>query len=69
MSPENENGGRPDWAARAKAAHPPVPEDILDQVVPPLEALERAFGPLVLEIPPDGLAWDGPTSSGPEDGE
>jgi len=49
-----------DWKARAAAANPPVPNEILDQVIPPLEALEAAFRPLQREIPPDGLAWDGP---------
>jgi len=51
-----------DWKARAGAASPPIPEEILDQVIPPLEALEAAFRPLEREIPPDGLAWDGPDS-------
>jgi len=49
-----------DWKARAAAANPPVPEEILERVVPPLEALEAAFHPLKQRIPPDELAWNGP---------
>jgi hypothetical protein len=46
-----------DWKARAAALTPPVPEEILDQVIPPLEALETAFRRLEHKIPDDGLAW------------
>jgi|HubBroStandDraft_4_1064222.scaffolds.fasta_scaffold914010_2 hypothetical protein len=49
-----------DWKAKAAAANPPVPDEILDQVIPPLEALEAAFRPLERAIPPDALAWNGP---------
>jgi hypothetical protein len=50
-----------DWKALAAAAEPPVPEELLDQVIPPLVALEAAFRPLLRDVPPDALAWDGPT--------
>jgi hypothetical protein len=50
-----------DWKALAAAAKPPVPEELLEQVIPPLEALEAAFRPLLRDLPPDSLAWDGLT--------
>ena len=50
----------PDWRAIAKAVNPPVPQELLPQVIPPLEALEAAFRPLVQNIPPDALPWTGP---------
>lgn len=60
MLPETRIGEGPDWQARAKAAHPPVAEEMLDRVIPTLEALEQAFRPLTRKIPPDGLAWSRP---------
>jgi len=50
----------PDWRAIAKAVDPPVPEELLPQVIPPLEVLEAAFRPLVQNIPADALPWTGP---------
>ena len=44
----------------AAALDPPVPEELLSQVIPPLEALEAAFRPLVQNLPPDTLMWTGP---------
>ena len=49
-----------DWRARAAAADPPVPEEMLDQVIPTLEALESAFRPLVEELRDDETLWAGP---------
>jgi len=49
-----------DLKALAAAMDPPVPEELLPQVIPPLEALEAAFRPLVQDIPPDTLLWTGP---------
>jgi len=51
---------RTDWKARAAAANPPVPGEILEQAIPLLDALEAAFRALEARIPADGLAWDGP---------
>ena len=44
----------------AASLDPPVPEELLPQVIPPLEALEAAFRPLVQNVPPDTLIWIGP---------
>lgn len=44
----------------AAAADPPVPEELLPQVIPVLETLEAAFRPLVEDLPPDTLPWAGP---------
>jgi len=48
------------WKALAAAAEPPVPEDLLPDVIPALEKLEAAFRPLERSIPPDTLLWSGP---------
>jgi hypothetical protein len=48
------------WKALAAAAEPPVPEDLLPDVIPALEKLEAAFRPLERSIPPDTLLWAGP---------
>jgi hypothetical protein len=58
-----------DWKALAEAVEPPVPEEMLDQVIPPLEALEAAFQPLLQNLPPDAPAWHGPPWKKPEDAE
>ena len=50
----------PDWRAIAKAVDPPVPKELLPQVIPPLEVLEAAFRSLAQNIPPDTLLWTGP---------
>ncbi len=47
------------WKALGTAAEPPVPEELLEQVIPTLQALEAAFRPLLRDVPPDALAWDG----------
>jgi len=49
-----------DLKALAASLGPPVPEELLPQVIPPLEALEAAFRPLVQNVPPDTLMWTGP---------
>jgi hypothetical protein len=48
------------WKALAAAAEPPVPEDLLQDVIPALEKLEAALRVLEREIPPETLLWDGP---------
>jgi hypothetical protein len=58
-----------DWKALATAAKPPVPEEMLDQVIPPLEVLEAAFRPLLQNLPPDAPVWRGPAWKRPEDAE
>ena len=49
-----------DLNALAAALDPPIPEELLPQVIPPLETLEAAFRPLVQDIHPDTLMWAGP---------
>jgi len=49
-----------DLKTLAAALDPPVPEELLPQVILPLEALEAAFRPLVQHIPADTLMWTGP---------
>ena len=41
----------------AAAAEPPVPEELLRDVIPTLEKLESAFRPLEQSLPPDTLLW------------
>jgi hypothetical protein len=48
------------WKALAAAIEPPVPEELLPDVIPALEKLEAAFRPLERTIPPDTLPWFGP---------
>jgi hypothetical protein len=48
------------WKALAAAAEPPVPEELLPEVIPALEKLEAAFRPLEGAIPADTLLWSGP---------
>jgi hypothetical protein len=47
------------WKALAAAAEPPVPEDLLPDVIPALEKLEAALRVLEREIPPETLLWPG----------
>jgi len=47
------------WKALAAAAEPPVPEDLLPDVIPALEKLEAALRVLEREIPPATLLWNG----------
>jgi hypothetical protein len=49
-----------DWKALAEAAEPPVPEELLPDVIPALEKLEASFRVLEREIPPETLLWNGP---------
>jgi hypothetical protein len=49
-----------DLKSLAASLDPPVPEELLSQVIPPLEALEAAFRPLVQNLPLDTLMWTGP---------
>jgi hypothetical protein len=55
------------WRALAAAAEPPVPEDLLPDVLPALEKLEAAFRVLEREIPPETLLWNGTEGSDSED--
>jgi hypothetical protein len=48
------------WEALAAAAEPPVPQEVLPQVIAGLETLEAAFRPLVENLPPEALLWNGP---------
>ena len=48
-----------DWKALAAAAEPPVPEDLLPDVIPALEKLEASLRVLEREIPPETLLWNG----------
>jgi len=45
------------WKALAAAADPPVPEDLLLDVIPTLEKLEAVFRPLERSLPPDTPLW------------
>jgi hypothetical protein len=47
------------WKALAAAADPPVPEDLLPDVIPVLEKLEASLRVLEPEIPPETLLWNG----------
>ena len=49
-----------DLKTLAAALDPPVPEELLPEVIPPLEALEAAFRPLVQNVPADTQMWTGP---------
>jgi hypothetical protein len=49
-----------DWKALAAAAEPPVPDELLPEVLSALEKLEAAFRVLEREIPPETLLWNGP---------
>jgi hypothetical protein len=48
------------WKALIPTADPPVPEDLLPDVIPALEKLEAAFRELEHSIPPDTPLWSGP---------
>jgi hypothetical protein len=48
------------WKALAAAAVPPVPDELLPEVIPALEKLEQAFRKLEREILPDTLLWTDP---------
>jgi len=52
--------GVTNWKALAAAADPPVPEDLLPDVIPGLEKLEAALRVLERDIPPETLLWNGP---------
>jgi hypothetical protein len=47
------------WKALAAAAEPPVPEDLLPDVIPALEKLEASLRVLEQGIPPETLLWSG----------
>lgn len=55
------------WRALAAAAEPPVPEDLLPDVLPALEKLEAALRALEVAIPPETLLWNGVEGSDSED--
>ena len=48
------------WKELAANVDPPVPEDLLPDVVGALEKLEAAFRPLERALPPGTLLWSGP---------
>jgi hypothetical protein len=41
------------WKALAQARSLKIPDADLDRIVPVLEALETAFAPLALDLPPE----------------
>ncbi len=45
------------WTVLARAEMPPVPEELLPEVIPALEALEAALGRLEERLSPDTLLW------------
>jgi hypothetical protein len=47
------------WKALATATEPPVPDDLLPDVIPALEKLEIAFRVLERTVPPETLLWSG----------
>jgi hypothetical protein len=47
------------WKALAAAAEPPVPENLLPDVIPALEELEAALRVLERDIAPETLLWNG----------
>lgn len=47
------------WKALAASAEPPVPEDLLPDVIPALERLEAALRLLEPALAPDTLLWNG----------
>ena len=47
------------WKELASNADPPVPEDLLPDVIPALEKLEVAFRPLERTILPETPLWSG----------
>ena len=49
----------PTWKELAGSVQPPVPEDLLPDVIPALEKLEAAFRPLERTILPETLLWSG----------
>jgi len=46
------------WKALAAAAEPPVPEDLLPDVIPALEKLEAALRVLERDVPAETLLWN-----------
>ena len=54
-----------DWKLIAVALDPPIPQPDLEKIVPVLDALERAFRPLVATLPHGADVWTVPPS--PED--
>jgi hypothetical protein len=47
------------WKALAAAAEPPVPENLLPDVIPALEELEAALRVLERDVAPETLLWNG----------
>jgi hypothetical protein len=45
------------WKEVAISLEPPVPEDLLPEVISALGKLEATFRPLEAAIPPDTLPW------------
>ncbi len=45
------------WTTLARAANPPVPDELLPDVIPALERLESALSALEQRLSPDTLLW------------
>jgi hypothetical protein len=52
--------GVTNWRALAAAAEPPVPDELLPEVIPALEKLEAELRVLERTVPPDTPLWNGP---------
>ncbi|HEY4360810.1 MAG TPA: hypothetical protein VGN17_07575 [Bryobacteraceae bacterium] len=53
--------GKPtDWKAAAAALHAPIRDEDWARVLPPLEALEKALGPLAETVPHHEELWTKP---------
>jgi hypothetical protein len=52
--------GVTNWRELAAAAEPPVPDELLPEVIPALEKLEAALRALERTVPPDTPLWNGP---------
>ncbi len=48
------------WKKTAAALDPPIPEPDVEKLLPVMEALEAAFGPLQASLTPESDVWTGP---------
>jgi hypothetical protein len=46
-----------DWKAISKALDTGIPDDQMERIAPVMEALERAFAPLIASIPAGTEMW------------
>jgi len=53
-----------DWRKTAAALDPPIPEPDIEKLLPVMEALESAFGPLQLTLASESEVWTGPEDVG-----